>query len=480
MLQPVIESMESLTVDLLNRVELASQSARNRDRPVIASHTFSISPDIDVAACVFASRGAEERYFVWEQRNRDGFALGAIGSAYTIDCGPSGNRFRWATKQLSEAMQGAIFDEAGIDGDAPPASGPVWVGGFSFVPDGGISPQWRSLRPTLLTLPLISIVRQGDSARVTVNVVVRPDDDPSELARWADARLASLRSEPLPLRDPDPVHRYKIESETTPEMYEQCVARSTQLIDAGDLEKVVMAREVKVEGSDPFHPGCVFEDLRSTYPSCYCFCIGTPEAAFLGASPELLVRREGARLSSVAMAGSTRRSADPKVDEHLGEHLRRSVKDRVEHDIVVRGIKRSLQPLSVWVSVAEEPVLIKVENIQHLATPIRAQLTEPISVLDLAGALHPTSAVGGEPWARAKDVIRELEPFDRGWYAGPIGWVDAVEDGEFCVALRCALLQGRSAYCYAGVGVVEDSDPEAELAETEVKLQALLSVLTGS
>ncbi len=480
MLQPVIASTESLKVELVNRVELASQSARTRNRPVVASHTFSISPDIDVAACVFASRGAEERYFVWEQRNRDGFALGAIGSAHTIDRGPSSNRFRRAAQQINETMQDAIFDDVGIDGDAPPASGPVWVGGFSFVPDGGSAPQWRSLRPTLLTLPLISIARQDESARVTVNVLVRPDDDPSELARWADARVAALRSEPLPLRDPDPVRRYKIESETPPETYEQCVTKSVRLVNEGDLEKVVMAREVKVEGPDPFHPATVFEGLRSSYPSCYCFCIGTPNAAFLGASPELLVRREGARLSSVAMAGSTRRSADPKVDEHLGEHLRKSVKDRVEHDIVVQGIKRSLQPLSVWVSVAEEPVLIKVENIQHLATPIRAQLTEPISVLDLAGALHPTSAVGGEPWPRAKGVIEELEPFDRGWYAGPIGWVDAIEDGEFCVALRCALLQGRSAYCYAGVGVVGDSNPEAELAESEVKLQALLSVLTGS
>jgi salicylate biosynthesis isochorismate synthase/menaquinone-specific isochorismate synthase len=132
------------------------------------------------------------------------------------------------------------------------------------------------------------------------------------------------------------------------------------------------------------------------------------------------------------------------------------------------------------VAAAEDPVLIKVANIQHLATPVRAQLSEPRSAVDLVGVLHPTPAVGGEPWERAERVIRELERMDRGWYAGPVGWMDAAEDGEFCVALRCALLDGRVAHCYAGVGVVADSDPEAELAETEVKLQALLTVLTGS
>jgi salicylate biosynthesis isochorismate synthase/menaquinone-specific isochorismate synthase len=123
---------------------------------------------------------------------------------------------------------------------------------------------------------------------------------------------------------------------------------------------------------------------------------------------------------------------------------------------------------------------VKVANIQHLATPVRAQLADPLSAIELAGALHPTSAVGGEPWSAAEPLVRQLERLDRGWYAGPTGWMDAAEDGELCVALRCALVQGRTAHCYAGVGVVADSDPEAELAETEVKLQAIVPALTGA
>jgi salicylate biosynthesis isochorismate synthase/menaquinone-specific isochorismate synthase len=217
--------------------------------------------------------------------------------------------------------------------------------------------------------------------------------------------------------------------------------------------------------------------MREQFPSCFCFCCGTPEAAFIGASPELLLRRSGASVSTVALAGSTRRSSDPAVDDHLGEQLLRSDKDRREHAIVAERIARSLRQHAVWVEAGEEPEIVKVANIQHLATPIVAQLADPRSAVELAGMLHPTPAVGGEPAAAALAAIAELEQMDRGWYAGPVGWMDATEDGEFCVALRSALLRDREAHLYAGVGVVAGSDPAAELAETEIKLQALLPLL---
>ena len=212
--------------------------------------------------------------------------------------------------------------------------------------------------------------------------------------------------------------------------------------------------------------------MREQFPACFCFCFGTPEAAFVGASPELLVRRSGASVSTVALAGSTRRSSDPAVDDHLGEQLLRSDKDRREHAIVAERIVRGLRPHAVWVEARPSPRSIKVANIQHLATPVIAQLADPRSAIELAGMLHPTPAVGGEPWPeRAAAAIPELEGMDRGWYAAPVGWMDATEDGEFCVALRSALLRDREAHLFAGVGVVAGSDPAAELAETEVKLR---------
>ena len=191
------------------------------------------------------------------------------------------------------------------------------------------------------------------------------------------------------------------------------------------------------------------------------------------------MRRDGQRASTVALAGSTRRSADPAVDDHLGEALVRSEKDRHEIAIVARRIARALAPYSVWVTAAPEPALIRVANIQHLATPIRAQLARPVGAVSLAGGLHPTPAVGGEPFSAADPMIPALEGLDRGWYAGPVGWTDLTGDGEFCVALRCALLRGLTATCYAGCGIVAGSDPASELAETEVKLAAMLPVLSG-
>jgi salicylate biosynthesis isochorismate synthase len=257
------------------------------------------------------------------------------------------------------------------------------------------------------------------------------------------------------------------------------VAAAAQRIRAGELEKTVLAREVTVDSPSAHDAAALHGALRELFPACFCFCVGSPEGAFCGASPELLVRRRGAGAATVALAGSARRSADPSVDDHLGEQLRRSEKERIEHGIVARRIERTLRPHSVWVEAAPEPGLVRVANIQHMATPIRAQLADSRSAIELAELLHPTPAVGGEPRDAALAAIDELEGIDRGWYAGPVGWMDAAEDGEFCVALRSALLRDRRAHLYAGAGIVADSDPAAELAETEVKLGAILPLLAG-
>jgi salicylate biosynthesis isochorismate synthase len=457
-------------------VETALARAERLSRPVVAATTVDLDPQTDVAACVFASRGAEERYFVWEQPERDRFAIGGLGAAWTIESAAGPDRFAAAAAAAGDALR-----DAAIDADLSlPAAGPLWVGGFAFAADGGRVGPWESFPAGLLVLPEVTLVRRGEEVTATIAAVCRPGGDAAAIGEQMTARLGALRHDPLPLVDPDPVGGYELASVRPPEDFERVVGEAARAVAGGEVRKVVLAREVTVSAGRPFKPGAVFAGLRAGYPSCYCFCVGTPDAAFLGASPELLVRRSGAVVSTVALAGSTRRSADPAVDDHLGERLLHSTKDLTEHGSVVRTIERALAPHSVWVTAAEEPSLIKVANIQHLATPIRAQLAEPRSAIALAGAMHPTSAVGGEPWNRARELIPPLERLDRGWYAGPVGWMDATEDGELCVALRCALLTGNVAHCYAGVGIVADSDPEAELAETEVKLQAVLPALTGS
>jgi salicylate biosynthesis isochorismate synthase/menaquinone-specific isochorismate synthase len=445
------------------------ERAAARGRQVRASVTHPVG-DLDPSAVVFSSRLASDRWFCWEQPDRQ-FALAALGIAHEAASRGAG-RFADVAR---ECLGGeALSDQpAGL----PAGAGPVWVGGFAFDPEGGRSSTWSSLSPASLVLPEISICRVEEETFLTASAIVHPGADVAALGARLQARLAGLRAESLPMLDPHPTRHGEIRSVRPPGDFERMIAAATARIRAGEMSKIVLAREVVATAAAAHDPAAIFAAMREQFPSCFCFCCGTPEAAFIGASPELLLRRSGASVSTVALAGSTRRSSDPAVDDHLGEQLLRSEKDSEEHAIVAERIARSLRPHAVWVEAAAEPEIVKVANIQHLATPIVAQLAEPRSAVELAAVLHPTPAVGGEPWPAAAAAIEELEQMDRGWYAGPVGWMDATEDGEFCVALRSALLRDRDAHLYAGVGVVAGSDPAAELAEAEIKLQALLPLL---
>ncbi|MBO0769341.1 MAG: isochorismate synthase [Solirubrobacterales bacterium] len=411
-----------------------------------------------------------------DQPARDGASICGLGSA--LELGVNGpERFSATSRRWRDVVESALADAPSGPGLAAGA-GLAAYGGFGFAPES-TSPEWEGYDAASLVVPELALCRGGDATWLTLNGAVSADDTQETVLTRMRTRLSEAQERPLPLLDPAPTGTYRVHSVMAPAHHEEAVARAVQRIRGGELEKVVLAREVRVDAPRNHDPAAVIGALRDGFEDCYVYAVGRGETTFLGATPELLVRREGQRASTVALAGSTRRSADPAVDDHLGEQLLRSPKEREENAIVARRIARALAGQSVWVTVAPEPQLIRVANIQHLAAPIRAQLAEPVSVIELVGLLHPTPAVGGEPADVAARLIPALEGFDRGWYAGAVGWVDATDDGEFCVALRCALLRGNVASCYAGGGIVADSDPAAELAETEVKLSALLPVLAG-
>jgi isochorismate synthase len=463
---------------LASRLALAVRRARRSGGEVLATITVRVADELDPAAIVCASRRPGEHWFVFEQPERAHAVVVGLGAATSIHASGAA-RFQSVAERWRALAAAAVADPA----DEPAGGGPVAIGGFAFAPDGGRAPHWQGFEPASLTVPqlmLTRLQRRGESiVRLTLAALARPDDVPEELLAQLQQRLSELQTSPLPLLDPAPTGRFQVSSAMPPEHYEQAVARAAELIRAGELEKIVLAREVQVHAPAPYDPAALFGVLREEFPSCFVFCVGHGDATLIAASPELLVRREGHRVSTLALAGSTRRSADPAVDAHLGEQLLRNESYREEHAIVARRIERTLRPHAVWVTAAPEPELVTIANIQHLATPIRAQLTAPLDALELAGLMHPTPAVGGEPRDAAAAMIPALEGLDRGWYSGPVGWTDATGDGEFCVALRCALLHGNLARCYAGNGLVRDSDPARELAETEVKLQALLPLLAG-
>lgn len=464
---------------MLDRVDLealfadAVRGAECSRYPRVASVSVDVECK-DPVATVFASRRVGESWFCWQQPDRD-FALAALGQVHSV-ISHGRDRFRTVAEECAH-----LSGEAVLCGSAGPNDrmGPLWTGGFAFSEESASRSDWSSFEPAAMSLPELSLERQGGRTVMTVNALLGAGRDAGQATQRIMSRVNGLVDHGMGMIDPHPAQRPSIESVKTPEEFERSVAAAVSRIRAGEIEKVVLAREVVVRSELAHDPSAIFSALREGFPSCFNFCVGTAQAAFIGASPELLVRCVGRGVSTVGLAGSTRRSSDPAVDDHLAQKLLNSPKDREEQGLVVERIIKVLSRLSVWVEAAEEPEIIKVANIQHLATPVIAHLAAPRTAIELAGMLHPTPAVGGEPWKKAEQVMNEVEGMDRGWYAGPVGWMDGSGDGEFCVALRSALLRDREAHLYAGVGVVSDSDPAAELAETEIKLGALLPLIGG-
>jgi menaquinone-specific isochorismate synthase len=249
-----------------------------------------------------------------------------------------------------------------------------------------------------------------------------------------------------------------------------------QALRAGRLDKVVLARALDVRAQAVLDPRAIAGRLAVRFPSCYTYlCDG-----LVGASPELLVRRIGRHVESLVLAGTVRRGATPGEDEQLERMLATSVKDGYEHRLARDSVRSVLREIAVEVDEEAEPHLLRLANVTHLATALTAWLPSPApSALALASRLHPTAAVGGTPREEALELIRALEAAPRERYAAPVGWMDADGDGEFALALRCAQLDGTTARLWSGAGIVADSEPAAETAETTAKLDAVLSAILG-
>ncbi len=325
-----------------------------------------------------------------------------------------------------------------------PGCGPVALGALPFTPD----------HPGTLVVPQTVLGRADDGTAWMTTVGGQPDVDPP----------------PRSIRPPD---RFELIASRPHEEWCGAVMSAVARIRAGGLRKVVLAREVRVEANRPILPHHALTGLRALYPSCMLFSVD----GFVGASPELLVSRHGVEVRSQPMAGTIPRSGDSDMDQALASALLRSEKDRLEHALVVDAVAAALSSFCQDVDVPPEPSIVALRNVCHLGTTITARLVDGPPALALATALHPTPAVAGTPTDEALAAIAELEGMDRGRYAGPVGWVDARGDGEWAVGIRSAQISGTTACLRAGVGVVADSDPEAELAETQLKLQALLSAV---
>jgi len=260
------------------------------------------------------------------------------------------------------------------------------------------------------------------------------------------------------------------------------VAEALAAIAGGDLEKVVLARSERLRSERPLAVAELLRRLRAAHPGCTLFAVARGGVTWAGATPERLVRVVGRQVEAEVVAGSAPRGASPRADHELARALLESKKDQEEHAVVRRAVCSALAAVCQKVEAAESPALFRTRGIQHLRTPVRGRLraATPAAPLELVEALHPTPAVCGAPRQAALDWIARREGLQRGWYAGPLGWLDDVGNGEFAVGLRGALLGGREALLFAGAGVVRGSRPEAELAETEWKLASVRELLRES
>lgn len=371
------------------------------------------------------------------------------GEALRVEV-PAGGRAR-AGQLVAEALAGVELP------GAPGAPPPVALGALAFDPAA----------PAHLVVPRLQFRRGADGARWLL-AVGRADGPTAGADEDAPPRL------PTPVGPLPPPERFSVVPRTSHHAHRAAVAQLVEEIGRGEVRKVVLARAVDIEADRPFDASLVVRRLRATFPTCLLFAVD----GFVGASPELLVARTGDVVRGQPMAGTVARLGDPVADARLAAQLLASAKDRHEHQLTIDRMHDALLPWCSYLDAEPEPHVVSVANVQHLATTVEGRLSRPLpSVLDLVSALHPTPAVGGDPTVAALGRIAALEPGGRGRYGGPVGWVDADGNGEWAVGVRSAELAGRRATLYAGGGIVADSDPEAELAETQAKLSAMLAAL---
>ncbi|MGN6722119.1 MAG: isochorismate synthase [Marmoricola sp.] len=369
----------------------------------------------------------------WIRRGEGFVSLGVAASFRS-----SGkSRFDEASAWWHEVVRvAAVADEVGL-----PGTGLVSLASFAFADTPGDS---------VMVVPSVVVGRRGERFWLTTIGEV-PSSPPT------------LEAQPTP---PAPVDLSYADGSLSGAEWEGVVWEAVLLLNAGDLDKVVLARDLIATAAEPIDVRWPLRRLGTTYDMCWTFHVD----GLFGATPELLVRREKGLVTSRVLAGTIRRTGNDEHDLRLAATLARSSKDLEEHEYAVRSVADALAPYCSSMNVPEAPFVLHLPNVMHLATDVAGVAHDGGgTVLDLAAALHPSAAVGGTPTKVALELIAEIEGIDRGRYAGPVGWVDAHGDGEFGIALRSGLLEGNQVRLFAGCGIVAGSDPEAELAESQAK-----------
>jgi menaquinone-specific isochorismate synthase len=459
-------------------------SVERHGRLVSASRPLAGLP---VERFLQAAQG-QERFF-WRDGKR-GIAFAGMGVAAHL-MGYGRSRFSAIQRQASELFTHSELETGPLQAPPSALALPRLFGGFSFreafIPDV----VWTGFNPAPFILPNYQLVTQGGQSWLTINALLPHEETAAAnlplLHEALDIRIELLQegeknagTERAAVGNAEH-SRVKIDYPLPYSEWAQMIEKAKGSFASTPLQKVVLSRIAQLRAPQPIGILPALSHLCARYPGCFSFLFEPqPGHAFLGATPELLVQVQGARLETMALAGSIQRGATAAEDAKLAQELLTSAKDRHEHQLVVSALRQRLQPLTSQLTIADGPTVLTLSNIQHLFTPVTGTLKRQSGALPLVEALHPTPALGGSPRDLALAFIHAHEPTLRGWYAAPVGWIDSSLEGAFAVAIRSAVVQKERAWAYAGAGIIGDSVPQKEWEETDWKFQPIIDSVVGS
>ncbi|WP_431804426.1 isochorismate synthase [Halobacillus andaensis] len=462
MLHTKIPQIEEIIEEAINQASLSEE-------PQFISIVNQIEYT-DSIAFLDRARNVDKHRLFWQSADEK-FTLAGVGSTKKI-LSSSSYRFNEIEAVWNELQKKAsVYDILHEKG-----TGLVTIGGFSFDTEQSNDSPWENFPDSQMTIPMYLLTNKGSQSFLTTNILIFKEDHKQQIVHQVlNDHEQLLFGEREELNLPTRVNREDLQ----PVDWKKTVEGATEDIKDKALEKVVLAREVRVKFSQDVELAAVIQKLCETQMNSYVFAIESGGDYFVGATPERLAKVDNQKLVSTCLAGTVQRGHYPEQDRQLGDALLNDPKNRQEHEFVVQMIREAVEACCFNVEIPDEPVVYPLRNLQHLYTPVTATLEKGYTLLDVVARLHPTPAIGGLPQQKSVDYIRKNEQLNRGWYAGPLGWFDGKNNGEFAVAIRSALIQKNEASLFAGCGVVEDSDPEAEFEETGVKLKPMLSVLGG-
>ena len=475
---PVADTSVMRTCDEL-RLALRGLTARaSGQRPVLMSASVVIQT-ADPLGWFAAARGLGEEVAYWDQPGSRAYV--GIGVATSIRLSGR-DRFRDAAASWTRLLDSSV---TGGSAAGRPGAGPILIGGSTFADGLSSDACWAGFDQGRLDVPAVLLSMTGRTLILTCSVLIDPTQPtPATLTTIESTldRVAPLLGDgPRSSTGDQPALLRHVGGHPDRAAWSSSVARSAGAVGRGRIDKVVLARRVDLEASAVIDVAAVLgrlgatPDPMTTPVTVFAFTRGT--RTFLGASPERLVAAQGHGFRTVALAGTTGRDPDTAADQRLAEALLASEKDREEHAVVVEMLRETLAPVAARLDIDRTPHIVRLPTLQHLASEAAGELRDDLGILDLVARLHPTPAVGGWPRAAALELLDEQEHLDRGWYAAPVGWLDAQGDGEFVVAIRSGVIDGDRASLFVGCGIVGDSEPDREWAESGMKLQSLASAL---